>query len=79
MQYEKEIDELFVHLFREEGDTDEEYQEFLGKVLEETGITKEDLNEQLEEGVSNGYPVDVQMDLVRQAFEPLKLNKSALC
>ena len=78
MEYQKEIDDMFVRLFREDDMSDDEYNEFVEKVLVSTGLTKEELNDNLLEGVANGYPVEVQMDLVDQAFATLKLDRSSV-
>ena len=65
MKYEKELKQLLIELFNieiEDEDDREEVKELLEK---NTGTTIELLNENLEHGVSKGYSIEFQINLIK--------------
>lgn len=78
MKYQNEIDTLFEKMFREPSMTDEQYNAFVEKVLLETEISKEELSENLEEGVKNGFSVETQLAMVDEVLSSLELDTSKI-
>jgi hypothetical protein len=72
MRYEKEIDEFLRAVIFESWMSEEEYQEVLEESMGKLGISKETLNENLETGVLNGYPVNVQLDMAIKTLKYLQ-------
>lgn len=67
MKYEKEIDEMLKCI-----DNDEQ---LINSSLSLMGMTKEELSEQIEIGVQNGYSVEYQCGLVRNVMGVLKKRR----
>ena len=63
MKYEKEIDQFLRDVIYEDWMNEEEYQEVLVEAMEQLGLSKETINDNLEIGVLNGYPVQMQLEL----------------
>lgn len=63
MKYEKEIDQFLRDVIYEDWMNEEEYQEVLVEAMEQLGLSKKIINDNLEIGVLNGYPVQMQLEL----------------
>lgn len=66
MKYEKEIDKLLEELFRADWMSDEDYSNFVKEVLDQTGISKQILSDQMELGVMNGFDIETQIEAVKK-------------
>jgi len=68
MKHEKIIDELFRKMFRDENMNDEEYNKFLNETFIKSGLSKQGISDDLENGVKNGYSIDAQMGIIAKIF-----------
>lgn len=66
MKYEEEIDTILRELLFEEWMTDDEYNDVISLTFEKIGKTKEDLSNDLDFGVKNGYPIKLQLDILKE-------------
>jgi len=65
MKYEKEIDDVFRDLIYEDWMSEEDYQDIMKESFEASGISKEKLSSDLEEGIKNGFPLEQQLELIK--------------
>ena len=72
MKHEKEIDELLRSVFYEDWMSEEEYIEVETEILATTKKTKQDLSDDIEVGIENGYTVEQQMKLTKMLMGMLK-------
>ena len=68
MEYEKEIDQILRDLIFANWMSEDEYQEVLQETLNELGITKQVISNQLVKGVSNGHSVSNQLNIIRKMY-----------
>jgi len=68
LKYENEINDLLSTLHAEWMD-EEDKVEFNEELFKQLGLTREQFNSDLEIGVINGYPVEVQIELSRNIFQ----------
>jgi len=69
MKYEAEINNIISEVFpKEDWMTEDEHKEISGKTFEVMGISKQELSNQIEIGVKNGYSVSEQMNIIKMAF-----------
>ncbi len=67
MKYETEINEILnTVLPKESWMTDDEHKEIIEETFKQMGINKQELSEEIEEGVKNGYSVEKQMELIKK-------------
>lgn len=69
IKYEKEIKSLLRDLFYEKWMDEEDYLEIQEEVFKETGITIQELSNQIEIGINNGYSLDFQLNLMRTKYK----------
>lgn len=71
MEYKKEIDEIF-NLLRDDWMNDKDFENYKEVVIEETGMTYEKISEDISVGVKNGYPAELQIQMVQTILEQMK-------
>lgn len=69
MKFEKEIDQMLHDLLFEAWMSDVDYKEIIDKTFEITGISKQQLNDELIEGEKNGYPIDIQIKVLKRILK----------
>ena len=75
MKHRESIEKIFSFLY--EPWMNEEDREFVkNELLKSMGVTMEQLGEDLETGIKNGFPADVQVELVRRFIQKKKQKKS---
>lgn len=65
MKYEKEIKTLIKSLIHAEDMAEKEFEKFLPVFLEFSGTSIQQLSDEIEIGVKNGVPAEMQFDLVK--------------
>jgi len=73
IKYEKEIKELF-SILREEWMCDEEWEKVLNEIFNTSRYSIEEISQQIEVGVKNGYPVGYQLMLCKMLIADEKRN-----
>jgi uncharacterized protein YqgQ len=71
-KYEIEIDELLTELFREEWMDKEDWAQFRRTIFTKSGITYDELEASLEEGVEKGHTLKQQIIILKKQFQHLK-------
>lgn len=62
----KEIDQLFRDILDEDKVSEDEFREMEKELLSHMGKDKQQLSDEIEIGVQNGYPVEQQMEIIRK-------------
>ena len=66
MKYEEEVKEVInIMIPRESWMNDEDYQEAVELTLKLTDTNLQKISDDIEEGVKNGHPVEVQLNLLK--------------
>ena len=65
MKYEIEIDEFLRSIIYESWMDDEDYNTILNETLNQLGISKKIISDDIETGVMNGYSIETQFRLVQ--------------
>lgn len=65
IKYEKEIDSLMRDLFYDHALTEDENKELIKKMYTVAKTSKDHLSKQLEIGVTNGWPINAQIKLLK--------------
>ena len=65
MEHLKVINEILRDVYFDEGMSEDDCNKYESIVLELMGKTKQDLNDEINVGISNGYSVDAQMNLFK--------------
>ncbi len=69
MKYEIEINDILNTLLpKESWMTDEEHKEVIEETLNQMGINRQKLSDDIEVGVKNGYTVKQQIDLLKRVL-----------
>ena len=68
MKYEKEIDQLLHDLFYDDWMRDDDYNQIISEILKEANTSKQELSDQLEIGLENGYSIDNQIKLLKASL-----------
>lgn len=70
MKHEAEIDKLLQELVYDKN-SEMEYEEFIDIVFKSTGITKQKLSDNIEEGIKNGYSVEEQIKVIKSILKQI--------
>lgn len=69
MKYEKEVDQLLKEHLREDWMNDGDYEEALELFFEHTGFTKQEMSDNIETGVENGFTFEQQKLILDRLFK----------
>ena len=69
MKYETEINEMLsIAIPKESWMTEDEHGEIINETFNQMGITKQQLSDDIEKGVKNGYTVEKQIAVLKLAL-----------
>jgi hypothetical protein len=71
-KYEQEIESLLVDLFFEDSMTKEEWNQFRRTIFTKSGITYDELESSLDEGIQAGFTLKQQLIILRKQFANIK-------
>lgn len=69
MDYSIEIENTLKELFFEKWMDEDDWKLFLKEIELKTGVTIYSLSKDIEKGVENGHPLEVQLSLIKQLFK----------
>ena len=70
MKYETEISEILkMAISKESWMTSDEHKEAIDETFRQTGITKQQISDEIKTGIKNGYTVEQQIDLLKRALK----------
>jgi hypothetical protein len=70
IKHEKEIDSLMRELFYDERFvTEDDYQEIIEETFATMGITKQQMSDEIEVGIGNGYSVGQQIEIIKNVLK----------
>ena len=70
MKYEDEINEILnTFIPKKSWMTDEDHKEVIEETFKRTGMSKQQLSDDIEVGIKNGYSIKEQVDLLKQVFK----------
>jgi len=76
IKHEVEIMGMFEELLRQDWMTEEDWKEVSATALKESGLSIQELSDQVEVGISKGYPAEKQLKLVKLIFKGLGNTKN---
>mgnify|MGYP000971279028 CR=1 FL=1 len=68
MKYEKEIDQFLRDIIYEDWMNDEDYNEVITETFKQLGTNKENLSDDIDIGIKNGYSIEIQFALVKRVL-----------
>lgn len=71
LKYQAQIDEFFAVL-REDWMSDEDFTNFKIELKKKMNLSEQEINDNLEKGVQDGYSVELQMNLAKFILTELK-------
>lgn len=69
MKHEKEIDDLLRELFFQEWMNEDDFNEVITLTLKAAEISKQNLSDNLETGIKNGFPIKQQFDILKHILK----------
>lgn len=67
LKHKEAIESLFA-MFYESWMDDDDKREFVQMLLSKTGMTLDDLDNSIEEGIKNGYTIQEQLEAAKKVF-----------
>lgn len=71
-KYEQEIEELLTDLFREDWMDQEDWRQFRRIIFTKSGISYDELEKSLDDGIERGFTIKQQLIILRKQFDGLK-------
>ena len=68
MKHAKEINQLLHDLFYDDWMSDDDYNQIICEVLKEANTSKQELSNQLDIGIENGYSIENQIKLLKASI-----------
>lgn len=78
MKYKKELQALLKGVFHEDWMNKEDWSEFERILLDRAKVSYKTLSRDIEKGIENGYPLEVQLTLIRRIFVQFGIDRLPL-